>query len=64
MNKSSSKAEKLRRKAKSSVFRWSDEKVLKFIVESRLITLQPKITRHKGTPKVESIGNPRLNNST
>lgn len=64
MNKSSTKIEKLWIEAKSTVFRWTDEKVPKFIVESRLITLQSKITRHEGIPKSESIGNPTVPNST
>lgn len=64
VNKSSTKIEKLWIEAKSTVFRWTDEKVPKFIVESRLITLQSSITRHKGIPKAESIGNPTVPNST
>ena len=37
---------------------------MKFIVESRLTILQPRITRHKGIPKAESVGKPTAPNST
>ena len=47
-----------------TVFRWSYGKAVKFIIDSRLITLQARITRHKVILKAESIGNPTAPNST